>query len=191
MINTKDITMKQVEELIGNPDFIIQAMQRLKDANERAETLKKMVDEQMSYVEIIKTKQREMTQTIEDLGESIKQKDFQIDLRDQKIKKMQPKVSYCDLVLSCQGALPITVIAKDYGWSAQRLNQFLYKKGVQYKCGNVWVLYQRYADRGLISTETNVQTNHAIIHTNWTQKGRLFIYNLMQAEGYVPMVEAA
>lgn len=56
-------------------------------------------------------------------------------IQNQQIAEMRPKVTYYDLVLSCPDALPISIIAKDYGWSAKRMNKFLHEKGVQYKIG--------------------------------------------------------
>lgn len=57
----------------------------------------------------------------------------QVAMQTQQIAEMQPKVSYYDLVLSCPDALPITILAKDYGWTAQQMNKFLHEQGVQYK----------------------------------------------------------
>lgn len=51
----------------------------------------------------------------------------------QQIAELKPKATYYDVVLKCKDAVNISVIAKDYGWSAQRMNEYLHKKGVQYK----------------------------------------------------------
>ena len=66
----------------------------------------------------------------------------------QQIAELQPKASYYDLVLSCRDALPISIIAKDYGWSAKKMNRFLHEQGVQYKLGETWLLYAKYAEMG-------------------------------------------
>ncbi len=50
----------------------------------------------------------------------------------QQIAELKPKASYCDIVLNCKDLLPISIIAKDYGWTAARLNSYLHEKGVQY-----------------------------------------------------------
>jgi len=57
------------------------------------------------------------------------------------IEEMEPKATYYDLVLSSTNAVPITMIAKDYGLSAIRLNQILHDLGVQYKLDGTWILY--------------------------------------------------
>ena len=51
----------------------------------------------------------------------------------QQIAELKPKATYYDVVLKCKDAVNISVIAKDYGWSAQRMNEYLHKKGVQSK----------------------------------------------------------
>ena len=115
-------------------------------------------------------------------------------IQTQQIAEMKPKATYYDLVLACPDALPITVIAKDYGWSGKRMNKFLQEKKVQYKLGDTWLLYAEYADKGYTKSETvsykgKNGDDHSKVHTKWTQKGRLFIYELMKAAGYLPIVE--
>ena len=117
-----------------------------------------------------------------------------IAIKDQQIAEMKPKVSYYDIVLACKDLLPISQISKDYGWSARRMNEWLNEQRVQFKQGNIWLLYQKYAELGYTSTKTNLYsskdgTQHTKIHTYWTQKGRLFIYEIMKAAGNLPLIE--
>ena len=112
----------------------------------------------------------------------------------QQIAELQPKASYYDLVLSCRDALPISIIAKDYGWSAKKMNKFLHEQGVQYKLGETWLLYAKYAEMGYTKSETftyagNGETMHSKVGTKWTQAGRLFIYELMKKAGHSPIIE--
>ena len=44
-------------------------------------------------------------------------------VQKQQIAEMKPKATYYDVVLRCKDAVNISVIAKDYGWSAQRLKK--------------------------------------------------------------------
>ena len=67
----------------------------------------------------------------------------------EQIESMQPKVTYYELVLNAEGIVPITTIAKDYGKSGRWLNGWLHEQGVQYKQGEVWLLYQKYADKDM------------------------------------------
>lgn len=152
--------MYATDDLIANPDLAIAAFTALKQERERT---------------------RQLSETIA--------------VQNQQIAEMQPKVSYYDIVLQCRDVLPIRVIAKDYGWSANKMNKYLHEKGIQFKQGNkVWLLYQKYANKGYTSTKTHVfesmnGENHTSVHTYWTQAGRLFIYSLMKADGYLPLIE--
>lgn len=114
-------------------------------------------------------------------------------VKTQQIAELQPKGTYYDLVLQCPNLLSITVIAKDYGESGQWLNNKLHELGVQYKQGDIWLLYQKYADKGYTKTKTQPITRSTgpdvKIHTYWTQKGRLFIYGILKNIGILPKIE--
>lgn len=112
----------------------------------------------------------------------------------QQIAEMKPKASYFDVVLACKDLLSITKIAKDYGWSAKKMNEWLKEKHIQFRQGDIWLLYQKYAERGYTSTKTHVHPGrdgepHTTVHTYWTQAGRLFIYQMMKADGHLPTME--
>ena len=147
------------EELISNPDIAIAAFQALKEERER---------------------NRKLTDTVA--------------VQNQQIAELQPKASYYDVVLNCKDLLSITEIAKDYGKSAKWLNNYLHENKVQYKQGNIWLLYQNHAEKGYTNTKTqtfngNDGNVHTKVHTYWTQKGRLFIYDLLKSKGSVPIIE--
>ena len=112
------------------------------------------------------------------------------------IEIMEPKASYYDIVINSPDLIPITIIAKDYGKSGTWLNRKLNEKGVQYRREKTWVLYHQYADKGYVGTKTYAYSGkaygsekHVAINTFWTQKGRLFIYELLKGEGILPIVE--
>lgn len=117
-----------------------------------------------------------------------------IAVQNQQILEMKPKVSYYDVVLNCKDLISTSAIAKDYGKSAIWMNRYLHEKGVQFKQSDIWLLYQKYAQKGYTSTKThsypgsNGET-HTKVHTYWTQKGRLFIYELMKSDGMKPLIE--
>lgn len=117
-----------------------------------------------------------------------------IAVQNQQILEMKPKVSYYDVVLNCKDLISTSAIAKDYGKSAIWMNRYLHEKGVQFKQSDIWFLYQKYAQKGYTSTKThsypgsNGET-HTKVHTYWTQKGRLFIYELMKSDGMKPLIE--
>ena len=117
-----------------------------------------------------------------------------VGVQDQQIAEMRPKAGYFDVVLACKDAVAISVIAKDYGWSAKRMNRFLYECGIQFKQGKTWLLYQRYAPNGFTVTQTHLRPGkdgepHSKVHTYWTQKGRLYIYETMKEKGHLPLIE--
>ena len=117
-----------------------------------------------------------------------------IAVQNQQILEMKPKVSYYDVVLNCKDLISTSAIAKDYGKSAIWMNRYLHEKGVQFKQGDIWLLYQKYAQKGYTSTKTHSYPGtdgetHTKVHTYWTQKGRLFIYELMKSNGMMPLIE--
>ena len=100
------------------------------------------------------------------------------------------KAKYYDAILASLESLPITQIAKDYGMSAVTLNKLLCDMDIQFKRCGTWILYQDYADKGYTQTKTFIiNENQTKSYTTWTQKGRLFLYNLLKAHGIVPMCE--
>lgn len=107
------------------------------------------------------------------------------------VKENEPKVSYYDIILQNPKAVPVTLIAKDYGYTAVMFNKLLHAFRIQYPVGRTWALYCDYADNGY--THTNVfkpkNGKEVISHTCWTQKGRKFLYDFLKAEGIIPMIE--
>ncbi len=104
--------------------------------------------------------------------------------------EMMPKAMYHDLILQCEDAIPITLIAKDYGLSAQTFNKILYAFGIQYKVRGTWLLYQAHAGKGYTITQTRLEGKRtSVMHTYWTQKGRLFLYEFLKSHNILPEVE--
>ena len=116
-------------------------------------------------------------------------------IQRQQIAEMEPKVSYYDKVLQSKDPVKTSIIAKDYGYSAKNFNQLLKDLKVQYKQGDIWLLYQKYAGNGYTQTKTHAYEDqvHGCTGTSWwtywTQKGRLFLYDLLKANGILPTIE--
>ena len=112
----------------------------------------------------------------------------------QIIGELKPKADYTDMILKNKGLVTMTAIAKDYGMTANKMNAKLNKLGVQYKQSHQWFLYTKYQDKGYTHSET-VNYKHKdgrddiAMNTKWTQKGRLFLYNLLKENGIVPVIE--
>lgn len=160
------MTPETLEKALTSPDFLIQLATKLKEEQQKNKAL-----------------QNENTEL------TISNK-----VKDQQIEELQPKATYYDLVLQTKDAISATSIAKDYGKSARWLNTILHDKGVQYKQGRVWLLYQKYADHGYTQTKTDTFAGsdgeiHSCVRTCWTQKGRLFIYSLLKEENILPLIE--
>lgn len=111
--------------------------------------------------------------------------------KNQIIQELQPKASYYDLVLQNKSLVAISVIAKDYGMSAKKLNKILHELKIQFKQGETWLLYQKYAGKGYTQSKTHtIDADYSKMHTYWTQKGRLFLYDLLKnKKGILPLIE--
>lgn len=111
-------------------------------------------------------------------------------IAEQQVMELQPKATYYDLVIQNKSLLSVTKIAKDYGMSARKLNNLLHEYGVQFKQGDMWFLYQGYADKGYTQSFTHViDDKNSRMSTKWTQKGRLFIYEIMKQHNHLPLIE--
>lgn len=115
-------------------------------------------------------------------------------MKDQVIGELQPIVDYTDNILQAEGLTPIRNIAKDYGMSAQAMNKMLHRLEIQYNQSNQWLLYSDYQDKGYTQSKTTQCRKRdgsygASMSTQWTQKGRLFLYELLKEEGILPVME--
>ena len=114
--------------------------------------------------------------------------------KDQIIGELKPKADYVDKILQNKSLIKISSIAKDYGMSAQEMNKLLHELRIQYKQGEQWLLYAKIQDKGYTSSETHVYekrdgTTDVSLITKWTQKGRIFLYEELKRNGYLPMIE--
>ena len=106
---------------------------------------------------------------------------------EQRVAEYEPKVTYYDKILQSKGLVTVSQIAKDYGLSPQKLNKLLHEEGVQYKVSGQWLLYAKHADRGYTKSQSYVDsTDTTRMNTKWTQKGRLFIHQILTQLGYDP-----
>ncbi len=112
----------------------------------------------------------------------------------QLIGELKPKADYLDQILQSKALVTITAIAKDYGMSAKAFNRKLHELKVQFKQGHQWFLYSNYHNCGYTHSET-VEYTHSdgrkdvTMNTKWTQKGRLFLYELLKKNNIIPMIE--
>lgn len=148
-----------VDDLLDNPELAIKAFTALKDERERRKAL-----------ELENAQQKQI------------------------IGELQPKANYVDIILNNKSLLTITQIAKDYGMTGQKMNKLLSELGVQYKQSGQWLLYRQYHDKGYTHSQTidiyrSGGRPDVVMETKWTQKGRLFLYELLKGVGIVPVIE--
>lgn len=114
--------------------------------------------------------------------------------KDQVIGELKPKADYTDLILNSKSLVTTTQIAKDYGMSGREFNTKLHELKIQYKQSEQWLLYSKYHDKGYTHSETiPITRSNGIketkMNTKWTQKGRLFLYDLLKDNGILPIIE--
>ncbi|HEM3656800.1 TPA: phage antirepressor KilAC domain-containing protein [Streptococcus suis] len=111
-----------------------------------------------------------------------------------ELQEAQKQARYLDLIIESKGALRVTQIAADYGMSANKFNKTLLELGVQHKVNGQWILYKKHMGKGYTDSHTfdyqdkNGHTR-ANVTTTWTQKGRLFLYELLKDNGILPLIE--
>lgn len=153
------MTEQTLEKALFNPDFLIELATQLKNEQARSKRLETTVA-----------------------------------VQEQQIAELKPRADYTDKILHNKGLVTITQIAKDYGMSGNKLNEMLHELGVQYKQSSQWLLYAKYQDKGYTHSETvNITRSDGRpdikMNTKWTQKGRLFLYNLLKTNGILPTIE--
>ncbi len=159
---------------------LLDELQRNTEKN--AELLKTLASEQRKRIE--------SEQKYRELAEKNIQLETASKLLAETLESAKPKLSYYDMILQNPNVVPITLIAKDYGMPAVRFNRLLHEMHVQFPVGGTWELYQEYADRGY--THGNVhytRGGHLKMHTCWTQRGRLFLYEFLKKRGVYPKIE--
>ena len=150
------------------------------------EALKAMVkiEEQKQQLAIESQKQKEQIVTISrenvELGN--------------RITEMLPKVSYYDQILESKSTMTVTQIAQDYGMSAVKMNRILAELKIQRKVQGQWILYNNYVPCGYVHSKAvdivradgrrDVKYN-----TEWTVKGRLFLYGKLKENNIIPLIE--
>ena len=153
------LTDQKIEEVLTNPDTIIRLATELKEERQA-----KLVLKQQNSVLL------------------------------QQNNELKPKADYVDSILANKSLVTITFIAKDYGMSGTAMNKLLHDLGVQYNQSGIWLLYAKHQKKGWTQSETHEVTRKdgtkkIVANTKWTQKGRLGLYDLLKANGYLPLIE--
>lgn len=147
------MTPESIEKVLTAPDTIIQLATTLKEEREKRKALE---------------------------TENAAQK--------QMIAEFEPIRQYVDEILSSTGTLATSQIAADYGMSARKLNKILHEEGLQRSVNGQWILYTKHMNQGYTKSKTIQITRSdgrpdTVLHTEWTQKGRLLIHEILTARG--------
>ena len=114
--------------------------------------------------------------------------------QQQMIGELKPKADYVDRILKSDSLVTITQIAKDYGMSGKAMNKALHDLHIIYNCNRQWLLYSQHQAKGYTFSETvdiplDDGTTKVVMNTKWTQKGRLFLYEMLKKHGVIPLIE--
>lgn len=150
-------TQPTLEQMIDNPDLVIQLATQLKQERQEKQRLQAKTEHQQETIEL---QQKELAQAA-------------------------PKVQYVDTVLQSVNTYATNLIAKEMGMSAETLNKRLKEKGIQYRQSGVWVLTSKYQDKGYTKTRTHTYTRSdgsqsTAMLTVWTEQGREFLHSLFK-----------
>ena len=136
-----------------------------------------------------KSQKQELLEKIAILEKNLKEQQEKNARLAKENEALKVKAEAFDGLMSSNSLFPTTVVAKSFGWSAIKLNQYLKQKKIQYQQGDVWVLYTKYANKGYTricwydyATDSNGRALSRA-HTYWTSKGILFIRELLKNDG--------
>lgn len=153
------LTDNALEEALTSPDFLIKLATQLKEEKEAR----------------LKAEQKNIEQ-------------------EKTIEVLKPKADYTDMILKNNSLVTITQIAKDYGMSGKAMNSKLHEMKIIYNLNGQWLLYSKYQSEGYVHSETfPIKHKNGYedtkMNTKWTQKGRLFLYERLKAQGITPIIE--
>lgn len=151
-------------------------------------------EENMTEDELVLKAMTVLNTKVENLKQKNKQLQEDNEKQNQLIGELKPKADYTDKILKSKGTIKVNVIANDYGFTAVAFNKKLRELGIQYKEGKDWLLYRKYRGKGYTHTKTfsfvrSNGTPDTETNMEWTQKGRLFLYNKLKENGILPMIE--
>ena len=118
------------------------------------------------------------------------------EVQRQVIAEFQPIKQYVDTILASTRTLTTTQIAADYNMSAKKLNKILHEAGIQRCVNGQWILYKQHMGKGYTKSRTiNITRSDGrpdtVLNTEWTQKGRLMIHEILTALGIQAVMDRA
>lgn len=150
--------------------------------------LRMLIIEDWSRLKKIENKPLSLLQILEKAVESEKEKI----LLQQQNEALLPKANYAEEVISSDGCLLSTQIAKELGFkSATQFHEYLSDINVLYRVNDSWELYSKYSGNDYTKHGTKlIKHNNGESFTKtylkWTEKGRYFIHEMIKANKYDP-----
>lgn len=97
-------------------------------------------------------------------------------------------------MLQSNATMTITQIAQDYGMSAIKMNKELESMKIQHKVRGQWILYGQFLTGGYVHSRAvdiiRSDGRHDVkYNTEWTTKGRIFLYESLKSKGILPLIE--
>lgn len=132
--------------------------------------------------------------TIDKRNERIKQLEIENGEQKTLIAQMQKGNDYLNTILQSTGTVTTTQIAQDYGLSAMAFNKKLNDMRIQHKVNGQWILYSGHQAKGYVHSKTitfyrSDGRPDTRMCTEWTQRGRLFLYDALKEAGILPVIE--
>ena len=173
-----------------NPAFAIWCNDRIRELVTTGVATIKNDDEAIAYAMQVLTKRLEAAKKSEALLEQ-QNKALQAENEELRVKS-----DYVEKILASKELVTITQIAADYGMSAKAFNKKLAELKVQRKVNGQWILYAPHSKQGYVHSRTINITHRdgstgSVMHTEWRQKGRLFLYETLKKNGILPLIERA
>lgn len=190
----KWVTSEVLPSIRKTGQYSAQVPQTFAEALMLAAKQQVLIEEQQKNIEARKANEERLLIENAKKDETITEQGDQIIKLSSDILTMKPKVDYCDKILSSTSLVTTTQIAQDYGYSAVAFNKILAELRIQHKVNKQWILYAPYLSCGYVdSVPVDINksdgTVKVVFHTEWTQKGRLFLYEKLKSHNIVPLIE--
>lgn len=129
-----------------------------------------------------------MARALQIADREIKRLEAENEQQKQAIADFQPIKRYVDTILGSKASLATSQVAADYDLTANKLNKILHEEGIQHNVNGQWILYRKHMGQGYTKSKTIsfVRSNgehDTKLHTQWTQKGRMMIHEILERRG--------
>lgn len=129
-----------------------------------------------------------MARALQIADREIKRLEAENEQQKQAIADFQPIKRYVDTILESKASLATSQVAADYDLTANKLNKILHEEGIQHNVNGQWILYRKHMGQGYTKSKTisfrrsNGEPDTKL-HTQWTQKGRMMIHEILERRG--------